>query len=77
MEAGFPLKASCRAGSTEGRSRADLGIQGRKHSLPLTQQQGWHPWRAATSDTAVISQQSSSSPPSVLPEPGKCWKGWR
>lgn len=58
-EAGFPLKASRREGSTEGRSRADPGIQGSKHSLPLTQQQGCHPWKAATSDTAVISQQSS------------------
>lgn len=58
MEAGFPLKAPGREGSTEGRSRADPGIQGRKRSLPLTRQQGCHPWKAATSDRAVISQQS-------------------
>lgn len=57
MEAGFPLKASRREGSTEGRTRADPGIQGSKHSLPLTQQE-CHPWKAATSDTPVISQQS-------------------
>lgn len=58
MEAGFPLKARRREGSTEGRSRADPGIRGSKHSLPQTQQQGCHPWKAATSDRAVISQQS-------------------
>lgn len=52
MGAGFPLKAPRREGST------DPGIQGRKHSLPPTQQQGCHPWKAATSDRTVISQQS-------------------
>lgn len=50
-------------------------ILGSKHSLPLTQQQGCHPWRAATSDRAVISQQSRRGAhppaPSVLPSPGR------